>query len=448
MNDGSGSAMPWEFGADMAAIRRELDNTDPAKRPERYRELLREGVRWFTVGGLPKPEVVDRLREIGLAVGLNEGVIQDALAEAIANPFEPNATRLRVVPTIDASAPAKLVIARASDIHPEPIRWLWPGRIAIGKQTLLAGEPGLGKSQLTCWIAGAVTTGGFWPGTVDEAPLGSAIILSAEDDAADTIRPRLDAAGADPDKVHIVSAVRREDGKGRRAFNLQADLLLLENEITRLGDVRLVVIDPVSSYLGKVDSHRNAELRAVLEPIGEMASRLRVAVLSVTHLSKSGSISANSRFIGSIAFVAAARAAFIVARDPGDKERRLLLPTKNNLGPEGSGIGFRIGQVTTPTGLLAPTVLWDAMPVTMSADEALAGPADAGSAPARNEAMDFLRDVLAAGPVPSEKIRDEVNKAGLAWRTVRRAKEGLGVRVRKTGIDGGWVWTLPGDGQA
>ncbi len=112
--------------------------------------------------------------------------------------------------------------------------------------------------------------------------------------------------------------------------------------------MRLVVIDPVSSYLGKVNSHRNAELRAVLEPIGEMAARLGVAVLAVTHLNKGGTGGANNRFIGSIAFVAAARAAFIVCRDPDDAERRLFLPTKNNLGPEGAGLGFRVGTVVTP----------------------------------------------------------------------------------------------------
>jgi putative DNA primase/helicase len=177
-------------------------------------------------------------------------------------------------------------------------------------------------------------------------------------------------------------------------------------------------------YLGKVDSHRNAELRAVLEPVGEMASRLGVWVLSVTHLSKGGGgTSANSRFISSIAFVAAARAAFIVVRDPDDPGRRLLLPTKNNLGPEGAGLGLRIEQVTTPSGLLAPTIFWDTIPVSVSANEALAASADLGSAPARNEAEDLLRAMLADGPKPTRQIKSEAKESGLAaWPTVRRAK--------------------------
>ena len=247
--------------------------------------------------------------------------------------------------------------------------------------------------------------------------------------------------------MFIVSAVKGEDDKGHRSFNLQADLTLLEREIVQIGDVRLVVIDPVSSYLGKVDSHRNAELRAVLEPIGEMSSRLGVATLAVTHLNKSGGGNANNRFIGSIAFVAAARAAFIVCRDPGDKERRLFLPTKNNLGPDSMGIGFRIGQFETPFGILAPAVFFDALPVKMSADEVLKNSEDCTSAPARDEAEDFLREMLADGPKPAKSIKSEASEAGLAWRTVWRAKDTLAVKSSKTGAEGGWEWFLPQGGQ-
>jgi putative DNA primase/helicase len=132
-----------------------------------------------------------------------------------------------------------------------------------------------------------------------------------------------------------------------------------------------------------------------------------------------------------------------VARDPDDKERRLFLPTKNNLGPEGTGLGFRIGLVETPSGLNAPTIFWDTLPVTKSANEVLAVSGDSGSAPAaRNAAEDFLRELLADGPVPSKKIEPEANEAGFSWRTVRRAKETLGVAVKKTGVDRGWEWSL------
>ena len=157
------------------------------------------------------------------------------------------------------------------------------------------------------FVAATISMGGEWPCGEGAAPQGSIIILSAEDGIADTIVPRLHAAGADLGRVHVISAVREETG-GRRSFSLQTDLSLLEQEVRRLGDVSLIIIDPVSSYMGKTDSHKNAEVRGVLEPIGEFAERMRVAVLSITHFSKAGASTntkALHRFIGSIAFIGA-----------------------------------------------------------------------------------------------------------------------------------------------
>jgi len=432
------------FDDALASAQRVLAMASAEKRIEVFHQLSREYVRFFTVGEVPKPDVIDALRNLGLGAALTEVEIQEVLTTAVEHPFDSSkhreaATRAAAV----RDQTPTLIFRRASDIEPEAITWLWPARLAIGKVTIIAGEPGLGKSQLSCALAATVTTGGQWPCGEGISPRGSVIILSAEDDAADTIRPRLDAAGADVTKVLIVSAVQAADTKGRRSFNLQSDLLALERTISGAGDVVAVLIDPVSSYLGKVDSHKNAELRAVLEPLGEMAARLRVAVVAITHLNKSGSGSANNRFIGSIAFVAAARAAFIVARDNEDKERRLFLPTKNNVGREGNGLSFRIGLKDIGSGIFAPMVLWEGA-VTVTAEEALASKAEnQRSAPDRENAESFLKTILEHGPLPTRRIQAEAKEAGLAWATVRRAKDMLGVIASKKALDGSWTWELP-----
>jgi putative DNA primase/helicase len=159
-----------------------------------------------------------------------------------------------------------LISRRASEITPRDIDFLWDGRLARGKHTCVAGEPGAGKSQLSIAIIAAITTGGEWPCGEGHAPRGNVIILNAEDDVDDTIVPRLKAAGADPYRVHIVNAVTAKGGKGQTIFNLQADLDLLEKKIDEIGEVALVNIDPVSSYMGKTDSHKNSEVRGVLSP--------------------------------------------------------------------------------------------------------------------------------------------------------------------------------------
>jgi hypothetical protein len=265
--------------------------------------------------------------------------------------------------TLSKTETCSLAMLRASDIELKPIEWLWPGKFALGKLTLIAGEPGLGKSQLTAALAATVTTGEKWPQGDQRSPLGSVVVLSAEDDASDTIAPRLLAAGANLDRIHIVSAVHSGDSKTprRRSFNFQTDLDLLEKAMQQFGDVRLVVIDPITSYLGKgVDSHKNADVRSVLEPVAEMAARYRAAFVGITHFSKGGETSAINRFIGSIAFIAAARAAFVVTTDPDSDipGRRLFLPVKNNLARQGDGLSFQIEQRMITGEICASMVVW------------------------------------------------------------------------------------------
>jgi hypothetical protein len=343
----------------------------------------------------------------------------------------------------------RLLSRKAGDIPPEHVDWSWVGRLARGKHTCVAGEPGTGKSQVSIFATAAVTTGGYWPCGEGRAPIGNVIILSAEDGAADTIVPRLMAADADLNRVHIVSAVRNPNGKGQRGFNLQTDVDLLERKIVEVGDVALVIIDPVSSYLGKTDSHKNSEVRGVLEPLSDMAERMRVAVLSITHFSKANSNSSNKalhRFIGSIAFTGAPRTAFAVMEDPDDRNRKLFLHAKNNLAAPPQGLAFRLEQTIVGDGIVASRIVWETQPVTITANQALAAEAAGSDGTAGQQAEELLRDLLAGGPIPQKEIKEAAEGNGLAWATVRRAKDRLGAKAQRQSEGkmgaGRWLWTL------
>lgn len=364
---------------------------------------------------------------------------------------QPAAWNGQPVPDL-STTPSGAVTLKLATVQPEPVRWLRPGRLAIGKLTLLAGDPGLGKSLITLDVTARVSSGAPWPDApgVAQEP-GGVVLLTAEDDLADTVRPRVDAAGADVGRIVALRAVRRadpENGSTREApFNLAADLDALEQTVRKLPGCRLVIVDPISAYLpgGRhFDSHKNTDVRIVLAPLGELAARCGVAVVAVTHLRK-GDGAAIYRAMGSLAFVAAARAVWAVARDRGDGTggRRLLLPVKSNLSPDNSGLAFAIGDVNG-----SPVVRWEPGAVTVSTDDALAGDRGGDGSGAVAEATDWLREALAAGPVAAQEVKRRAAGDGIALRTLDRAKTRLGVRAAPDGYRGPWVWHLPGQSGA
>jgi hypothetical protein len=335
---------------------------------------------------------------------------------------------------------AGIVYRKISDIEARPIRWLWPGRIARGKVTMIAGDPGLGKSLVTTSITAIVTTGGLWPVDRTRAERGNVIILSAEDDPADTIRPRLEASGADISRVYVLGMVAQGDRV--RPVSLADDIARLAETIQQIGNVAMVVIDPVSAYLGETDSHKNADVRALLAPLSDMAAAHGVAVVCVSHLNKSTVGNALSRVTGSLAFVAAARAAYIVTRDRDDETRRLFLPAKNNIGPDSTGLAYKIESATV-RDIATCRIMWDGSPVTVTADDALLQmPEDERNE--RDEAGEWLRDALQSGPVKAKDLLRDAKAAGISERTLKRAKKGLGVTSYKREFDGHWSWKLEG----
>ena len=307
--------------------------------------------------------------------------------------------------------PGERVDARpVSDLESNEMSWLWPGRIALGKLCVIAGDPGLGKSLLSLDITAHATRGAPWPDECGFAPVTSVFLMSTEDDYSSTIRPRLEAAGADLERVVAVFGMTSGTGsaKTQRMLDFVTDLDKLRATIEERAEPRLLVIDPIASFLGTTSENVNAEVRQLLTPLSALADQTNTAILMVSHLRKS--VGSNlHRIIGSIAFAAIARSAFVVQRVKGGvgNERRLV-PVKSNLGGTRTAIRFRVEKHPDCD---QPHVVWGEL-------ESHEGVELPDSEPGRPEQLSSeLRDcidaTLAAGPLTMAELRG-AGRAGAA----------------------------------
>jgi putative DNA primase/helicase len=330
------------------------------------------------------------------------------------------------------------VLLRMADVEAQDVSWLWPGRLPFGRLRLLVGRPGEGKSFATLDWAARVSNGSDWP---DGSPCesGSVLLVSAEDDPGDTIRPRLDAHDADSTKIHMLKGVNAKSKSGKaieEAFTL-ADLEPLKQALSTIGDVRLIVIDPIGSYVGgRVDAHRDNEVRGVLAPLAALAQETGAAVVLVAHQRKGAAANPDDMVLGSRAFTGLARSVLHLMRDPDDEDRRFLLPGKMNLSIPAPGLAFTIGDEPA-------RVQWEADPVSITASEVLAK--SSGGSSAGDEVGDWLRDFLNNGPMPVSEIKKMAKQDGLAWRTIERAKKRIGATATREGFASGgrWMWAMP-----
>jgi biotin operon repressor len=239
-------------------------------------------------------------------------------------------------------------IKKISEIPRETISWLWPNKFALRKFNLLAGDPGLGKSLITVDLAARISQGRNFPDN-ENCPAGDTLFLTAEDDPADTIRPRLEASFAELDRIHILQGKSYQNKKGieRKGEIVISEIHVLKDAIDQVrakgGNPLLLVIDPIDAFLGMTDSYRNSEVRGLLTPLCELAMQESICVIGIMHLNKGGG-SAAYRVGGSIGFTAAARSVWITAKN-SDGER-LFLPLKNNLGKDTEGLKYCISEDT------------------------------------------------------------------------------------------------------
>lgn len=334
--------------------------------------------------------------------------------------------------------PSTSVLVRLDTVKVERVSWLWPGRYPFAKVTVLDGDPGMGKSAQMVDIAARVTRGYSMPGeTVGREPAG-VVILTAEDGLADTIRPRLEAAGGDPSRVVALDAIRLDSGACR--MPTLADIENIREAIVSVG-AKLVIIDPIMAYLGTKDGHKDQDVRSIAHPVAHLAEETGVAVVLIRHLTKTEKANPLYRGGGSIGIAGAARSVLLVAPDRNDPNLRILASVKSNLSAPPPSLSYRLvadGDVVR--------VQWEGVvDVTAAALLASHGTDDEAGGLAGAEA--FLREMLAEGPAPSKDVFAQARQAGISEITVKRAKAALGAKAHKAGGrfggDPSWYWELP-----
>ena len=355
----------------------------------------------------------------------------------------------------------------AADIEMRAKHWLWEGHLLRGAVELLSGTPGLGKSQVQIHYVACATTGLPWPNGAEAIDPVNVIMVTTEDALDQEVVPRLIAAGADRKRVFILRYIRT-DPKTKRQFLLAEDLEQLERDMARIGDVGLITIDPITAYMGgKMDSHKATEVRSQLGPLKDFAERNDVAISAITHPAKGAGPRAIDHFIGSQAFVAAARIGHVcveeMEQEEDDEGKSKMVPTgrilfanpKNNADKRKLTLAYTIGSVSvgqdpnTKETILAPRVIWDKDAVDITADEAVAlvrgATKDQTKSNQQKAVQAFLKEVLCGkGPRLSKEVTEQALAQGFTENQLRTARERLRVRSRKApGEGGGWLWELP-----
>jgi hypothetical protein len=328
-------------------------------------------------------------------------------------------------------------ITAANQVVARPVSWLWQDRIPLGKLVLLEGDPDLGKSLIALDLCARLSTGRPFPDGSPGPGLASALVLSAEDNPADTITPRLHALGADTQRVFVWQRERDEEVW---PWRFPADIARLDDALGR-SDARLAVLDPIMAFLDdSVLCASDQSVRRALAPLMDLAEKYRCALLMHRHLNKQGGGRALYRGLGSIAFVAACRFAMLVGRDPQAPGRCVLAQVRNSLARPQPSLAYQIKA----TDAALPALEWlGSSPV--SADELLGNGARSADGPLERAAA-FLEEFLADGPRTADEVWQAALHAGLAERTVQRAKKMLGIRGRRVYKDSQPVsyWLPPG----
>lgn len=325
-----------------------------------------------------------------------------------------------------------------AQIQSQKIDWFWHNRIPAGKLSFIVGDPNVGKSVFTMMMAAHISKGTPWPDCPNEkVEKGRVLILTAEDALADTVRPRLMAHGGDCGRIKVITGTK--EGGQLRTFNLEKDAGRLESILEKEKNVRLIIIDPVSAYVGKVDSYKDSGVRGMLAPFKDMAEKYNTTIIGVIHLNKKTDLSAIHRVSGSMAFVAAGRSVWLITEGQGTDER-YFAPIKCNLSKAPDTLVFTIEDAEAEGDITAPVIRYRYISEKINANDMLR-PASRHSI--KDRAIEFLQTKLAEGEAFARDLIEEAKMDGISENALYRARCELGViTTKECDMTGKWKWQL------
>lgn len=326
-------------------------------------------------------------------------------------------------------------VRAASKFKTERVRWLWDSRLPFGKLAVIEGDPGQGKSTVTMDIAARLSRGAPMPfSDVDTEPAAT-LVLSAEDAPTDTIKPRLEAAGADLDKIFIFESVTDASGMDR-PVGIPEDIDVITDVVRETG-AKFVIVDPLMAFLRGVSSTSDQGVRGALWRLQRIAERSGASIAVVRHLTKGLGGNAIYRGSGSIGIIGAARVAMVIGPTP-DETAHAVAVHKSNISKIPNTAMFDL--VDNPYKKVA-FVEWREESV-ITADDIFAGlTKDWERESAQEVAAAFLGALLAKGPMAAVQALELADEEGIAERTLRRAMKDIRVHAFKRG--NAWFWELP-----
>jgi len=324
-------------------------------------------------------------------------------------------------------------VINMEDVKEEPIKWLLPGAIPLCMTSLLFGNAGLGKSFFSLYLASRISTGRHWVTSEKTEITGSTILVTTEDIARFTIKRRLRLMGADPKKVKQIDGAQLGITKDILSLTIDKNLNLIEKVVAKIGDVRLVVFDPITEFLGKVDDNRTGPTRQALAPLQLLAEKYQLSVLIISHMNKNDAVNVIFRATGSQSYFNTPRSVWILQEDPDDKGRRALQQLKNNLAPIHDPIGFSIFE--------DKGIQFDSLPVNFTPDALSREREDEPGA--LESATEFLTQLFRdENHIPSNEVYSQALEQDIKKSTLRTAKKILGICAEKQGLTNKrrWEW--------